>query len=66
MRQKFIHKDHLKRANAEVINQIMNHREKNVWGEATTACASDSKHFGTGIENLHVCILKLNLVYRLK
>ncbi|WP_439823224.1 Tn3 family transposase [Bacillus cereus] len=52
LRQKFIHKDHLRRANAEVINQIMNHREKNVWGEATTACASDSKHFGAWDQNL--------------
>ncbi|THG92330.1 transposase [Alkalihalobacillus alcalophilus ATCC 27647 = CGMCC 1.3604] len=52
IRQKFIHKDHLRKANAEVTNHIIYHRLKEVWGEATTACASDSKHFGSGDQNL--------------
>ncbi|TYR80915.1 Tn3 family transposase [Priestia megaterium] len=52
IRNKFIHKDHLRKANAEVTNQIIYHRMKEVWGEATTACASDSKHFGAWDQNL--------------
>lgn len=51
IRQKFIHKDHLRKANAEVTNHIICNRMK-VWGEATTACASDSKHFGSWNQNL--------------
>jgi TnpA family transposase len=52
IRNKFIHKDHLRKANAEVTKQIIYHRIKEVWGEATTACASDSKHFGSWDQNL--------------
>ncbi|HDR6319023.1 TPA: Tn3 family transposase [Bacillus thuringiensis] len=52
IRQKFIHKDHLRKANAEVTNHIIYNRMKEVWGEATTACASDSKHFGSWDQNL--------------
>ncbi|NDI36290.1 Tn3 family transposase [Chengkuizengella sediminis] len=52
IRNKFIHKDHLRQANAEVANHIIYHRMKEVWGEATTACASDSKHFGSWDQNL--------------
>lgn len=52
IRQKFIHKDHLRKANTEVANHIIYNRMKEVWGEATTACASDSKHFGSWDQNL--------------
>ncbi len=52
IRNKYIHKDHLRKANAEVTNHIIHHRMKEVWGEATTACASDSKHFGSYDQNL--------------
>ncbi|CKE85887.1 transposase [Streptococcus pneumoniae] len=52
IRQKFIHKDHLRKANAEVTNHIICNRMKEVWGEATTACASASKHFGSWDQNL--------------
>lgn len=52
IRNKFIHKDHLRQANAEVTNRIIYHRRKEIWGEATTACASDSKHFGSWDQNL--------------
>lgn len=52
IRNKFIHKDHLRKANAEVTNQIISYRMKEVWGEATTACASDSKHYGSWDQNL--------------
>ncbi|WP_305927772.1 Tn3 family transposase [Bacillus mycoides] len=47
IRHKFIHKDHLRKANATVTNHIISHRMQEVWGSATTACASDSKKFGT-------------------
>lgn len=61
IRNKFIHKDHLRKANAEVTNHIIHHRLKEVWGEATTACASDSKHFGSYAQNLLTeCILAIN------
>lgn len=52
IRNKFIHKDHLRKANAVVTNHIIYNRMKEVWGEATTACASDSKHFGSWDQNL--------------
>ncbi|MEH7081020.1 transposase, partial [Bacillus velezensis] len=52
IRHKFIHKDYLRKANAEVTNHIIYHRLKDIWGEATTACASDSKHFGAYDQNL--------------
>jgi len=52
IRKKFIHKDHLRQANAVVTNHIIYNRLKEVWGEATTACASDSKHFGSWDQNL--------------
>ncbi|MED3069659.1 Tn3 family transposase [Bacillus thuringiensis] len=52
IRQKFIHKDNLRKANAEITNKILHHRRKEVWGEATTACASDSKQLGAWNQNL--------------
>ncbi|EJQ92773.1 Tn3 family transposase (plasmid) [Bacillus mycoides] len=52
IRNKFIHKDHLRKANAEVTNHIIYNQMKEVWGEANTACASDSKHFGSWDQNL--------------
>jgi len=52
IRNKFIHKDHLRKSNAEVTNHIIFYRMKEVWGEATTACASDSKHYESWDQNL--------------
>lgn len=52
IRKKFIHKDNLRKAIAEVVNQIMYQRLKDIWGEGTTACASDSKKFGAWDQNL--------------
>jgi hypothetical protein len=43
--QKFIHKENLYKANTEITNHIIRYRMKDVWGEATTACASDSTMF---------------------
>ncbi|WP_422424952.1 Tn3 family transposase [Bacillus sp. PSXD-155] len=52
IRHKFIHKDYLRKANAEVANHIISYRMREVWGEATTACASDSKHYRSWDQNL--------------
>lgn len=52
IRYKFIHKEHLRRANVEVVNRIIFYRMNEVWGEATTVCASDSTEFGAFDQNL--------------
>jgi TnpA family transposase/(2Fe-2S) ferredoxin len=52
LRYKFIHKEHLRKANAEVVNRIILYRLKEVWGDATTACASDSTAFVAVDQNL--------------
>ncbi|KXG43558.1 Tn3 family transposase [Tepidibacillus decaturensis] len=52
VRRKFIHKDHLRNAIAEVVNAILRSRLQEIWGEGTTSCASDSKKFGAWDQNL--------------
>ena len=52
IRRKFINKDNLKSAISEVINAIFRKRAQEVWGDATTSCASDSKKFGAWDQNL--------------
>ena len=52
IRRKFINKDNLKNAISEVVNAIFRVRSKEVWGDATTSCASDSKKFGAWDQNL--------------
>lgn len=52
VRRKFIHKDNLRNAIAEVVNAIFKIRMSEVWGEGTTSCASDSKKFGAWDQNL--------------
>ena len=52
IRRKFIHKDSLRSAIAKVVNAILNVRQTGIWGEGTTACASDSKKFGAWDQNL--------------
>jgi TnpA family transposase len=52
VRRKFIHKDHLRNAIAEVVNAILRNRLQEIWGEGTTSCASDSKKFGAWDQNL--------------
>ena len=37
---------------ASVINAIFEIRSPHIWGEGTTTCASDSKHFGAWDQNL--------------
>ncbi|PSB00454.1 Tn3 family transposase [Merismopedia glauca] len=52
VRRRYIHKDQLRNAIADVINAIFEIRLPQIWGEATTTCASDSKHFGAWDQNL--------------
>ena len=43
VRRKFIQKDSLRSAIAKVVNAIFRARLSEIWGDGTTACASDSK-----------------------
>jgi TnpA family transposase len=52
VRRRYIHKDALRRAIAKVVNAIFAARLPEIWGEGTTACASDSKKFGAWDQNL--------------
>ncbi|MGM0854731.1 MAG: Tn3 family transposase [Bacillota bacterium] len=52
VRRKFIHKENLRQAISKVTNAILDTRVTEVWGEGTTACASDSKKFGAWDQNL--------------
>ncbi len=52
VRRKYIHKEGLRAAIAHVANAIFAARQPQVWGEGTTACASDSKKFGAWDQNL--------------
>ena len=52
IRHKFISKAALRQAITDVVDAIFRIRLPHIWGEGTTACASDSKHFGTWDQNL--------------
>jgi TnpA family transposase len=52
VRRRFLHRDALRNAVAQVANAIFQTRLPHIWGEATTACASDSKKFGAWDQNL--------------
>jgi TnpA family transposase len=52
VRHRYITKDSLRQAIAEVVNKILEIRLPEIWGEGTTACASDSKKFGAWDQNL--------------
>src|SRR6266581_3149593 len=51
-RRRYIHKEQLRNAIAHVANAIFEIRKAEIWGEGTTACASDSKKFGAWNQNL--------------
>ncbi len=51
-RSRYIHKEPLRNAIAHVANAIFEARLAEIWGEGTTACASDSKKFGAWNQNL--------------
>ncbi len=50
--RRYIHKDQLRSAIAEIVNATFEIRLPHIWGEGTTTCASDSKHFGAWEQNL--------------
>jgi TnpA family transposase len=52
IRRRFITKDSLRQAIAQVVNGIFEVRLPEIWGEGTTACASDSRHFRAWDQNL--------------
>jgi TnpA family transposase len=52
VRNRFLTKDQLRAAITEVANAIFRIRLPAIWGEGTTACASDSKKFSAWDQNL--------------
>lgn len=52
IRRRYVHKEQLREAISRVCNAIFQARDAALWGEATTACASDSKKFGAWDQNL--------------
>jgi TnpA family transposase len=52
VQRRFVRKEYLRQAIASVVNEILRIRLPNIWGEATTSCASDSKQFGAWDQNL--------------
>lgn len=52
VRRRFIVKDSLRQAISQVVNATLEIRDPQIWGEATTWCASDSKQFAAWSQNL--------------
>jgi TnpA family transposase len=52
VRRRYLSVDALRRAIAIVTNGTLHARNPAIWGAGTTACASDSKHFGAWDQNL--------------
>jgi TnpA family transposase len=52
VRRRYLHPDALRNAIAHVANAIFRIRAPHIWGEGTTACASDAKQFGAWDQNL--------------
>jgi TnpA family transposase len=52
VRRRFITREHLREAITRVVNATFRSRHPEIWGEATTACASDSKKFSAWDQNL--------------
>src|SRR5216683_2294433 len=52
VRRCYVHPEALRNAIAHVVNAIFRSRATHIWGEGTTACASDSKQFGAWDQNL--------------
>ena len=51
-RRRFITKGHLRYAIGEVVNKTLQARLPHIWGEGTTACASDARYFEAWDQNL--------------
>jgi TnpA family transposase len=52
IRRRFLSIEGIRQAISQVVNATLAVRLPNIWGEATTACASDSKQFGSWDQNL--------------
>ena len=52
VKRRFVQKEALRTAIAEVVNGTFRIRNPAIWGDATTACAADSKQFGAYDQNL--------------
>lgn len=52
IRRRYVDKASMRDAIRRVVNAIMAVRAPNIWGEGTTACASDSTKFGAWDQNL--------------
>ena len=52
VKRRFLQKDALRAAIAEIVNGTFHIRQRAIWGDATPACASDSKQFGAYDQNL--------------
>jgi len=52
VRRRFLSIEGLRNAIAQVVNATLDVRLPQIWGEATTSCASDSKQFGAWDQNL--------------
>src|SRR5512135_1337238 len=52
VRRRYLNVDTVRQAIAIVTNGTLRARDPAIWGEGTTACASDSKHFGAWDQNL--------------
>lgn len=52
VKRHYIHRESLRNAISQVVNAVLQARHPEIWGEGTTACASDSKKFGSWDQNL--------------
>lgn len=52
IKRKYINADNLRLAITKVVNATLLIRSRDIWGDATTTCASDSKKFGAWDQNL--------------
>lgn len=52
VRRKYITRERLRAAIAHLANAVFRIRRPEIWGEGSTACASDSKKFGAWDQNL--------------
>lgn len=54
VKKRFMNCQNIRFAIQDVVNEVNNIRDKSVWGEATTSCASDSKKMSVWDQNLMV------------
>ena len=52
VKRRFVQKEALRAAISEIVNGTFQIRHPAIWGDATTACAADSKKFGAYDQNL--------------